>query len=117
MTPAFMTESASELSQENVLRAIAHEIRQPLGAIESIAYYLSLSTPREAQASREQLSRIRQLVDQSNWILSNGLRLAEPRPHSTPAEINIEELITQTIAAWRTSGDLPVVLHLEGDLP
>jgi signal transduction histidine kinase len=109
MTPA--------LEQEDVLRAIAHEIRQPLSAIESIAYYLSLRVPRVESISREQLSRIRQLVDQSNWILANGLRLSEPQHRATPAELDVEELITQTVSSWTLSGSLPAILHLAGDLP
>ena len=79
MTPALITESSSVHSQENVLRAIAHEIRQPLGAIESIAYYLSMVLPDKDGKHREQLTRIQQLVEQSNWILSNGLGLGDAR--------------------------------------
>jgi signal transduction histidine kinase len=96
MIPALATESEKD-SQENVLRAIAHEIRQPLSTIESIAYYLSLTIPDNEQHC-EHLSRVQQLVEQSNWILSNGLALADSRPPE-PKVIDIGELIAQTVAA------------------
>jgi K+-sensing histidine kinase KdpD len=110
-----VTESASEVSQENVLRAIAHEIRQPLSTIESIAYYLSLTLP-DSDKHREQLARVQQLVEQSNWILSNGLGFADSRP-ADPETVDIEELITQTIAARPASIDPPIHCELAAALP
>jgi signal transduction histidine kinase len=98
-----------------VLRAIAHEIRQPLSTIESIAYYLSLALP-DNDKHREQLARVQQLVEQSNWILSNGLGLADSRG-AKPEPIDIEELITQTISARPASIDLPVVCDLAAEPP
>jgi signal transduction histidine kinase len=108
MTAALMTESISEHSQESVLRDMAHEIRQPLGAIESIAYYLSMVLSDSDGKHREQLTRIQQLVEQSNWILSNGLGLADGRA-AEPETIDLEELITHVVAARPVSLDPPVV--------
>src|ERR1700687_3801334 len=88
----------------DMLRAVAHELRQTLGTIESIAYYLSLVLPRENEKIQEQLARLLQLVEQSNWILSSGLRLADPLPVS-PELIDVEELITQAVSERATAGD------------
>jgi signal transduction histidine kinase len=111
-----MTEPVSEHSEENVLRGIAHEIRQPLGAIESIAYYLSMVIPDTDSKHREQLTRIQQLVEQSNWILSNGLGLADPRT-AEPETIDLEELITYVVAARPVSLDPPVECDFAPGLP
>lgn len=108
-------ESASSSSQEDVLRAIAHEIRQPLSTIESIAYYLSLALP-DNDDHREQLARVQQLVEQSNWILSNGLGLADSR-RAEPETIDMEELITQTISDRPVAMDLPVECEFAAQLP
>jgi signal transduction histidine kinase len=116
MTPALMTESVSEHSQENVLRGIAHEIRQPLGAIESIAYYLSMVLADDDGHHREQLTRIQQLVEQSNWILSNGLGLADPRAAEAD-DIDLEELITHVVSARPASLDPPVECDFGAGLP
>jgi K+-sensing histidine kinase KdpD len=111
-----MTESVSEHSEENVLRGIAHEIRQPLGAIESIAYYLSMVLADSDGKHREQLMRIQQLVEQSNWILSNGLGLADRRS-AAPESIDLEELITYVVSARPVSLDPPVVCDFAAGLP
>jgi signal transduction histidine kinase len=87
-----------------VLLAMAHEIRQPLGAIESIAYYLSMVLPRDDGKHREQLTRIQQLVEQSNWILANSLGLTDPRT-AAPETIDLEALITDVISARPVSLD------------
>lgn len=95
---------------------IAHELRQPLGAIESIAYYLSLVLPPGEGLAREQAARLHQLVEQSSWILNCGLQIADETPLA-PVPLDLEQLIAQTIAA-RTSQDLPQpLLEFSGGLP
>jgi signal transduction histidine kinase len=58
-----------------VLGTVAHELRQPLSNIETIAYYLSLVLPKDDPKIQEQLERIRELVHETNEILSNRIRL------------------------------------------
>jgi K+-sensing histidine kinase KdpD len=115
MSPTLLKEPEAETSPANMLRDIAHEIRQPLSAIESIAYYLSLTLP-ENDKHREQLARVQQLVEQSNWILSNGLGLADARP-ADPITLDLEELITEAISGRPASIDPPVHCDLASDLP
>jgi K+-sensing histidine kinase KdpD len=101
-----------------VLRAVAHEIRQPLSTIESIAYYLSMVVPHKNEKDEkvhEHLARLQQLVEQSNWILSSGLHLTDAMQVS-PALVDVEELITDSVIA-RGSGVVPVELDLPGSLP
>ena len=49
---------------------LAHELRQPLSAIESLAYYLELTS--ESDHIRHQLERIRLMVDRANQILAQA---------------------------------------------
>ncbi len=93
-----------------VLETVAHELRQPLSAIESIAYYLSLVLPRDRGPAREQAARLQRLVEQSNWILTCALQLADASPLA-PQMVNLEELIRQ--AAEEESA---VQLELAGGL-
>jgi signal transduction histidine kinase len=83
------------------LQDIAHELRQPLSAIESIAYYLSLVLPHEDPKLQGQINRLQQLVEQSDWILANGVHLAESIV-TAPELIDFNELLTESIAsrAW-----------------
>lgn len=95
---------------------IAHELRQPLSAIESIAYYLSLVLPRESCPVREQVSQLQQLVEQSNWILTSALQLADRAPLA-PQPVNLEELVTQAVTARALHEDPTIRLELAGGLP
>ena len=98
------------------LQTIAHELRQPLSAIESIAYYLSLALPRESRPARKQAWRLQQLVEQSNWILTCALQLADSTPLA-PQLMNLEELIIQTVNSSTTQGSPRIHLELAGGLP
>jgi signal transduction histidine kinase len=113
MSPTLLKEPEAETSPADMLRAIAHEIRQPLSAIESIAYYLSLTLP-ENDKHREQLTRVQQLVEQSNWILSSGLGLLDPR-RAAPETVGVEELITVAVSG-RPASDPPVECELAAGL-
>jgi hypothetical protein len=100
-----------------LLRALAHELRQPLSAIDSISYYLDLVLPREDTRARDQAARLHGLVQQSSLILSCALDLADTRP-PRPQLLSIEELLTQTMAAVRAgTADPQIRLNLAGELP
>ena len=64
---------APTASHEDALQKIAHQLRQPLSSIESIAFYLSMVVPHKDEKIQEQLRQIRRLVEQSNQILTEGL--------------------------------------------
>src|SRR6185295_4154160 len=99
MSPATAVPSPQDaVVSVKVLQAVAHEIRQPLSTIESIAYYLSMVLPRDEDKIREQLNRLGQLVEQSNWILTSGLHLADPLPIS-PEPVDLGELVTRALSA------------------
>jgi len=98
------------------LQTIAHELRQPLSAIESIAYYLNLALPRDSRPARKQAKRLQQLVEQSNWILTCALQLADSTPF-TPQALNLEELIIQTVNSRTVQGEPRIYLELAGGLP
>jgi hypothetical protein len=103
------------LVSEKVLPALAHEIRQPLGAIEAIAYYMTLLHSRDPK-QREQLARIQRLVEQANWILSSSVALSDTRT-AAPSPVDLEELILQTVSARASASDPGLDLALTPDLP
>lgn len=102
-----------------VLGTVAHELRQPLSNIEAIAYYLSMVLPRGDAKLQTQLARIRELVEQSNWILSSGLRIAasaSPAPRPVAVPVILDELITESVS-YSGAAQSNVILALSGDLP
>jgi hypothetical protein len=105
---------APSSSPAEILRTVAHELCQPLSSIASTAYYMSLVLPSADAKLQEHLTRIQDLIEQSNWILSNGLRLADPVEPSSPQPIDLEEIITEAVSHRRDlrielSGNLPLV--------
>ena len=96
------------------MQSIAHELRQPLSAIESTAYYLGLILPRGDGRAQVHVALLRQLVEQSNWILCCGLQLADATPPS-PTRVDLEEFLTETIASAIAAAK--PVLELAGNLP
>ena len=59
-------------SAPSAMEDLAHEIRQPLSVIESLAYYLELTSTDEK--TRVHLQRIQAMVLQANLILKRTCR-------------------------------------------
>jgi signal transduction histidine kinase len=101
-------------SPATALQTIAHELRQPLGTIESIAYYLALVLPRSEARARDEVERLQHLVQQSNWILTCGMQLIDDAPLA-PEPIDLAELIAQAVvnvnsrACVEIAADMPAV--------
>ena len=57
----------------DVLADFAHEMRQPLSALEALTCYLDLITPEDTRI-REQLRRMHAEIEHADQILSDGLR-------------------------------------------
>ena len=100
--------SSAVVASTDVMRTLAHELRQPLSTIESIAYYLTLILPEDPKV-REQLDRIQQLVEESNWILTSGQLLTDELPLARE-RVDLQQLAAQL----DTRG---VRVELEADLP
>ena len=83
-------------SNISLLNTLAHELRQPLSTIESIAYYLELALPNADPRVVEQLTRLRHLAAQSGWILSDALALAQSAP-ARPQAVDLDELISEFV--------------------
>lgn len=89
---------------EDALADFAHEIRQPLSALEALTSYLDLIIPQENTRVREQLRRMHVEIDHADQILKDGMRVlraylpvpvrserGEPTPGATPEGV-VEEI-------------------------
>ena len=63
-----------ESAPDAVLRDLAHALRQPLSAIEAIAYFLNMTLPSGQPETSSHLMRLQELVAESNAILCEALR-------------------------------------------
>ena len=84
---------------DTIIRNLAHELRQPLSALESIAFYLDLMLNQEDPKTRKQLRRLRQLVQQSDWAVSNAVLTAGITP-VTLDTVNLADLVAECATNW-----------------
>jgi two-component system sensor histidine kinase TctE len=99
-----------------VVRHIAHEVRQPLSAIESIAFYLEMVLPRSDGKARRQLAKLQQEVRQINWILSDALHFLQAAPLELQL-LDLTEVVSKSLSEWGTLDGADIRLKLEQDLP
>jgi signal transduction histidine kinase len=60
-------------AHEDAICTLAHDLRQPLSAIEAIAYYLEMTLPAEQLEARQHLMRLQELVERSSDILTDAV--------------------------------------------
>ncbi len=97
--PAFAEtrgEQQDSYEATGVVRHLAHEIRQPLSTIESIAYYLEIILPHQDQKLRQQVEKLQQAVQQSNWILSDAVHFLQASPPSFQV-LDLDELVSDSV--------------------
>ena len=72
-----------------VVCQLVHELRQPLGGIESLAYLLELALEDSDEGLRDQCGRLRQLVIQASWMLEDAaLAASAPAPAGMVLDLN-----------------------------
>ena len=84
-----------------ILRHLAHELRQPLSAIEAIAYCLGINLPSNLVRAREHVGRLRQAIEQANIIIADAVFFVD-RPAPRTALLDLSELVSQTLAQAAT---------------
>lgn len=69
-TPRFIDGPIVMASPEERLRALVHDLRQPLSSIEAIAYYLEMTLPADQAEARYQMSQLQRLVADASEMLA-----------------------------------------------
>jgi len=97
---AMMARSLAEPYQASeVVRHVAHELRQPLSTMESIAYYLEITLPHAESRVRAQVGKLQQMVHQCNWILADAIHYLQAAP-PRPELLDLSEIISETLTEW-----------------
>jgi signal transduction histidine kinase len=95
-------QSSTVSPSEQLLANLIHDLRQPLGNIETSAYLLNLVTPPEQNVSHAQLLAIEQQVDQAARLLSEA-SAALVRLHAHDVETTGESFdLTKAVTAGVT---------------
>jgi nitrogen-specific signal transduction histidine kinase len=71
-TPYLESMPSASSPEDDMVRDLIHELRQPLSSIEAIAYYLEMTLPPEQIQARLYMRRLQQLVDQTSCILQDA---------------------------------------------
>jgi nitrogen-specific signal transduction histidine kinase len=104
------------LPAKDVVRHLTHELRQPLSALESIAFYLQMTVGGGGSDVSAQVERLQQMVDNANFVLSDVLHLLQMTPPS-PVAVVLDELLEEVLCeAWASEG-LAVETDIDEGLP
>lgn len=82
----------------DLLRNLSHELRQPLSAIESIAFYLQMAMPGSTAKSHQHLARIPELVEAMNGVLSDAVHymgLIPPQVQHADLQVLVAEVAVE----------------------
>lgn len=111
MVPAMMRSDVPE-----ALKVLAHELRGPLGAIESIAFSMQLGLDEDGRPEGPQCRELRRLVQQAGWILDDATRFndAQNQPRGATCLNAALERISERLA---DSDEAPPSLDLAPELP
>jgi signal transduction histidine kinase len=96
----------------NILRLMAHELRQPLSTIDSIACYLELVLPPGETGARIQASKLQGLVAQVNGILSDALYYLQAAP-AQPESTDLTDFVRAAAGELRNTDVLDFRLNVE----
>ena len=82
-SPLYLQNPALGPAATQAIRELVHELRQPLSAIEAIAYYVEMTMPPDQVQARQQLRRLQELVERAERVLEDAASTI--RTPGTPA--------------------------------
>jgi nitrogen-specific signal transduction histidine kinase len=91
-----------------VVRHLAHELRQPLSALESLAFYLQMTLPAADERSQVQVSKMRQLIQQASSLIDDAVHTVQAAP-AHPACVAMDELLRR---AFESTAERPVAVRI-----
>lgn len=111
-----LPEEPSLEALEPVLRHLAHDLRQPLSGIESIAYYLEMVLAEAEPEIGQHCQRLRRMVQQANWIL-NDASLAARIGSSAAVSLDLRSHFSLLGARLAVQEECTLELHFAEPLP
>jgi signal transduction histidine kinase len=114
--PARSSPDAVPQDTAAVVRHVAHELRQPLSTIESIAYYLGMVLPHTESKARLQVTKLQEQIRQINWILADAIHFLQASPPHLQL-LDLGEVVSRSLAEWAQTEGLEARLDLGADLP
>jgi signal transduction histidine kinase len=95
---------------------MAHELRNPLGAIKNAAYLLGITAEESGEKTKETLEILNKEVVASEMILTSLLDFAQARP-PTLTDVDLNKLVQRTLSYTTMPNNIEVVTQLDDNLP
>jgi signal transduction histidine kinase len=95
--PEAATFAADQTELLSLVRHLAHELRQPLSGIESIAYYLEMVLPEADEKVQSQIARLRQMVQQASWVIEDTVHAVREVPPD-PCSLRLDQALMRLTA-------------------
>jgi two-component system cell cycle sensor histidine kinase/response regulator CckA len=95
---------------------VAHELRNPLGAIKNATYFLNMVLEEPDPEVKEMLDILKQEVRTSERIINSLLDFARPKP-SVRHRVDVNEVVQAALARTAMPDNVEVVTQLDESLP
>lgn len=94
---------------------LAHELRQPLSAMEAIAYYLQLTVADDPR-TRAQVEKLQQLIEHTGRILTGAVHYVQAAPLRMELR-HLEDILESAIAGLAADEQSSILVCASDDLP
>ncbi len=95
---------------------VAHEIRNPLGAIKNAAYLLNMAVEEPEPEVKETIEILQNEIETSERVVSNLLDFARPKP-PTRLKVDINDVLQTALSRITVPENVKVVWRLDETLP
>jgi PAS domain S-box-containing protein len=95
---------------------VGHELRNPLGAIKNVAYFLTLALEKPDEDVREMIEILNKEVNRSEDIISSLLDFARPKA-AVFTEVEIRNVMTETLRRFPVPQNITLVNNQSSTLP
>lgn len=94
-----------------LVRHLAHELRQPLSCMESIAYYLEMVLPPTDEKVWNQVENLRSMVQQASWILEDVVHAVKTTPPN-PSSLRLDHFVARVTSEIQLREEQHLHVHL-----
>ncbi len=95
---------------------VGHKLRNPLGAIKNVAYFLNMTLEKPGPDVKKALEILEKEVARSERIISNLFDFVRPKP-PTRRRININNVAREVLSGTPVPENVEVVVQLDEALP
>jgi len=95
---------------------VGHELRNPLGVIRNVAYYLRMIIKEPGPKVEKSLDQLEQEVARSDRIITSLLDFARQKPPGLRA-VNVSDIVGQALSQIDVPDRVEVVTHLDDAVP